>query len=412
MHSVNGSRILDGIRVLELGRIVAAPTAGQILADLGADVVKVERPGAGDDGRRYGPVFARDEKTGKPGDSAYYLACNRNKRSITVDLSKPEGQQLIRSLVKHSDVVIENYKVGDLAAFGLDYESLKALKAGLIYCSLTGYGQTGPYADRPGLDTIFQAQSGLMSVTGLPDGVPGAGPMQVGIVAIDVITGYNAAMAVLAALLHRERTGVGQSLDIALFDSAVALMSHAAQQYLVSGESPKRHPTMGVPMGPAEVFQCADGPALILGTRDAAFEGLCRVLGVPELSQDPRFRTSGERFRRKEELRDILAPLVKRWRRQELLDALGRANVSAGPVNDMADVFADPQVRARGMAQPLADERYPDLKVVGSPLRFGKTPVRYERAPPALGENTDAVLAEILGLGGDEISALRSRNVI
>jgi len=409
---VTQAQILQGIRVLDLSRIVAAPMATQILGDMGAEVIKVERPGLGDDARRYGPVFAVDQESGAPGDSAFFLACNRNKQSITIDISKPDGQELVRQLVTRCDVLVENYKVGDLAGYGLDYESLKAINPGLIYCSVTGYGQTGPYAPRPGLDIIFQAQSGLMSVTGKPDGEAGAGPQQVGLVAIDLLTGHNAAIAILAALLHRERTGEGQAIDLALFDSAVAFMSHAAQQFLLSGIAPQRHQTMGVPLGPAEVLECADGPVHILGSRDASFAAICRVLGRIDLIDDARFKTGADRFRNRLVLRETLATLVRPWKRQALLDALGAAGATAGAVNSVADVFDDPQVKARGMALSVPSSRYGDLPVVGSPFRFSATPVRYERAPPQLGEHTSSILSDMLGLGESQIDALRRQGVI
>ena len=404
----DGKKILQGMRVLDLTRMVAAPLATQILGDLGADIIKIERPGAGDDIRRYGPVYADDVITGKPGDSSYYIAFNRNKRSVTVDFTKPAGRDILKRIAAISDVLVENYKVGDLAEHGLDYASLKKINPGLIYCSVTGYGQTGPYAPRPGLDAVFQAQSGFAHVIGYPDASGVAVPQVTGIVAVDLLTGQNAAIAVLGALLHRERTGEGQAIDIALLDSAIAYTSYGAQQYLVSG----REPVMRAPVGPLEIVECSDGPVLLLGTRDPPFIEMSRILGRPELAQDPRFDTAAKRHENKVALRAILMELARPWKRQELLDQLGAAGVMAGALNSVSQVFSDPQVVARGMAQPLPDRRYPGLKVVASPLRFSETPPVYERPAPGLGEHTGEVLRELLDYDDAGIAELRKQGVI
>ena len=401
-------RVLGGMRVLDMTRMVAAPVASQILGDLGADIIKVERPGAGDDIRRYGPVYATDATTGKPGDSSYYTAFNRNKRSVTIDVQKPEGRDLLRRIALQSDVLIENYKVGDLARHGLDYASLKKDNPGLIYCSVTGYGQTGPYAPRPGLDAVFQVQSGFSQIVSFPDENGVAKPQVTGVVAVDILTGSNATIAILAALLHRERTGEGQSIDIALLDSAIAFTSYGAQQYLVSG----KEPVMRAPVGPLEIVDCADGAVLLLGTKDPHFVQMARILGRPELSSDPRFDTAARRHIHRKELRAILVELVKPWKRKALMDELGAAGVMAGSLNTVSQVFDDPQVQARGMAQPLPSPRYPDQKVVASPMRFSATPVRYELPPPGLGEHTDEVLHEVLGLDAAALKALRDKGVL
>jgi crotonobetainyl-CoA:carnitine CoA-transferase CaiB-like acyl-CoA transferase len=400
--------VLDGVRVLDLSRVVAAPLASQLLGDLGADVIKVERPGVGDDSRAYGPVFAPDRTTGARGASAYYLAFNRNKRGITVDFATPEGAEIVRQLARRCDVVVENYKVGDLARHGLDYATLAQESPGIVYCSVTGYGQDGPYAARGGFDAVFQAQSGFMHAVGIPDGEGASTPHRAPIAAVDLVTGTNAALAIVAALLHRERTGRGQSIDIALLDCAVAFTSYAAQQHLVSGEAP----VLGVALGPQEVLECADGPILLLGTRDPQFVRICAVLECPGLAEDARFRTGAQRHAHRSALRGILVPLVRPWQRQALLERLGDAGVIAGAVHSIPEVFADAQVRARGMAVAMPTARDPDLRLVGSPLRLADTPGTVRRAPPGLGEHTDDILRELLGYDHGRIQALRASNVI
>lgn len=399
---------LDGIRVLDLSRVVAAPLASQLLGDMGADVIKVERPGVGDDSRRYGPVFAPDHTTGESGDSAYYLAFNRNKRGITVDFSRPEGAEIVRQLALQADVLIENYKVGDLARHGLDYASLSREAPGLVYCSVTGYGQHGPYAARGGFDAVFQAQSGFMHAVGSPDGAGGSVPHRAPIAAVDLVTGSQAALAIVAALLHRERTGRGQFIDIALLDCALAFSSYAAQQHLITGQSP----VLGVALGPQEVLECADGPVLLLGTRDPQFSRICAVLGCAHLAEDARFRTGELRHANRAALREILVSLAKPWKRKVLLDRLGGAGVIAGAVNTIAEAFADAHVQARGMAVAVPTARFPDLKLVGSPLNLSETPPAIRRAPPGLGEHTEEVLRELLGYDGSRIQALRELEIV
>lgn len=402
-----GRAALDGMRVLDLSRVVAGPLASQLLGDLGADVIKVERPGASDDSRHYGPVFAPGPGTGERGDSAYYLAFNRNKRGITVDFAQPEGAEIVRQLARQADVLIENYKVGDLARHGLDYASLREASPGLVYCSITGYGQHGPYAARAGFDAVFQAQSGFMHAVGILDGEGGSVPHRAPIAAVDLITGNNAALAIVTALLHRARTGRGQYIDIALLDCAVAFTSYAAQQHLISGGSP----VLGVALGPQEVLDCADGAILLLGTRDPQFARICAVLGCPELAQDARFASGAQRHANRAALREILVPLVGRCQRKALLDQLGDAGVIAGAVHTIPEVFADEQVRARGMAVAV-DARIPDLHLVASPLRLSETPGAIRRAPPGVGEHTDEVLRDLLGYDEHRIQALRAAQVI
>jgi crotonobetainyl-CoA:carnitine CoA-transferase CaiB-like acyl-CoA transferase len=403
---------LDGIRVLDLGRQVSAPVVGQYLGDLGADVIKVERAGSGDPPRDYPRVRAKDAPPGSKGQSQIFIAYNRNKRSITVDLTKPEGQDIVRRLAARSDILIENYKVGDLARHGLDYQSMAAVNPRLVYCSITGYGQTGPNASRPGLDPLFQAQCGLMSVTGAPDPETGFGQTRVGISIIDLVTGYHAVMAILAAIVERNASGKGQHLDIGMLDSAMAMMGDVAQNYLLTRESPVADETMGVKIAPAGVFNCADGAIFLAGGRQHHFEALCKVLGCEELREDPRFGTALTRYENRDALRALLLARMKAWNAQALEDALGAAQVPAGVINNVARAFADPQVRHRGIAVPTPHPETPDLHTVASALRFSRTPAAYRLAPPLLGEHTRQILAHELGMDAAAIDALQASGAI
>ena len=376
---------LAGIRVLDLGRVVAAPYAAQLLGDLGADVIKVERPKVGDDVRAYGTM-------------GHYLSWNRNKRSITIDLSCPAGQAVVRKLATRSDVLIENYVPGTMERFGLDYESLRPLNPGLIYCSVSGYGQSGPFATRGGMDHIFQARGGLISVLAEQS-------IQSGVVIVDNVAGRDAATAILAALFERTRSGVGQHIDIALIDSAMALLSHAGQEYLLSGTSPGADATKQAKVGWVGFLDCTDGQVFVLASRNPWFEGLCRMLGLPDAPTDPRFASPRSRFENREALEQLLFPAAKHRRKAELAEALAGAGVLAGAVNDVGEAFADPAVRARGAAVPLPTEDLPDLHVVKSPLGLSRTPPTYRLPPPGLGAHTRAVLKEI-GLDDAEIEDL------
>jgi crotonobetainyl-CoA:carnitine CoA-transferase CaiB-like acyl-CoA transferase len=405
-------RSLAGIRVLDLGRVLAAPSAAQILGDLGAEVIKIERPGRGDDARMIGPPFLKD-RDGKDSEAPMLLCANRNKRSVTLNLAHAEGQEILRGLTAKSDVLIENYKVGDLARYGLDYESLRKVNPRLVYCSITGYGQTGPYSHRPGYDAIFQAMGGLMSVTGNPDDEPGGGPVKVGPSIADVITGLFASNAVTAALHWRDAGGgTGQYIDMALLDSVVASLSHYMQTYFVSGVIPVRRGTEGNGGMPGKMFDCADGQIMIVAGNDEQYQRLCRVLRAPELGSDPRFVKNPGRIEHRKLLCGLINEVTRRFPKAELLDALDKANVPAGSVNDFAQVMADPQVIARGLEvkvpHPLADL----VSLVRSPMRLSETPVEDYAAPPLLGQHTEEVLGGLLGLGAKDFEGLRARGVI
>ena len=402
----NPDGALSGIRVLDLGRIVAAPYAAQVLGDLGADVIKVERPKGGDDVRQYAAAPAAN------GLSGHFAAWNRNKRSITVDLSKPEGQEIVRKLAEKADVLIENYIPGTLQRYGLDYETLNAINPKLIYCSISGYGHSGPFAMRGGMDAVFQARGGLMSVIGVPAGKPGAGPVITGIVVTDCVTGRDAASAILAALFERTRSGLGQHIDLALLDSTVALFSHAAQDYLLSGISPTTDQGVMTKMAWAGFVDCQDGKVFILATRNPFFEGLCKVLGVPEMAKDARFANPGLRYDHFDEVEALIMPLALKWKKFDLVEALAAEEVPAGPVNNAEAVFDDPQVKARGLAVSLPSERKPDLRVIRSPLSLSRTPPTYRRPPPELGAHTQEVLEQELGLSASDIEKLKSAGAI
>lgn len=406
---------LSRIRVLDLSRILAAPFAAQMLGDLGAEVIKVERPGAGDDSRSFGPPFLQDAEGHDSRESSFYLSVNRNKKSITVDMSRVEGQELLRELARQSDVLLENFKVGDLRRYGLDYQSLKAINPRLVYCSLTGFGQTGPYRARPGYDTIFQAMSGLMSVTGNPPDAPGGGPMKTGPSLADVMTGQVAVSAILAALYHRDMNGgTGQHVDVALLDAMVAANSHYTSQYLVSGQVPVRRGTEGNGGMPSRLFACADGDIVVVAGNDAQYARLCQALERAELASDARFATNVARVTNRRALAEVFEPLFAQWKVAEILAALEEVGVPAGPVYDMKQVFEDPQVRARGLAveidHPVAATG--KTRVAAHPVKYSETPVNTYRAPPRLGEHTDEVLRSVLGLDDTTLGVLRKQKVI
>lgn len=406
---------LSNIRVLDMSRILAGPWAAQMLADLGAEVIKVERPGKGDDSRQFGPPFLKDAEGRNTRESSFYISTNRNKKSITCDIAKPEGQALIRSLVGQCDVLLENYKVGDLKRYGLDYESLREINPRLVYCSLTGFGQTGPYSPRPGYDSIFQAMGGLMSITGLPDDVPGGGPMKTGPSLADILAGQYAAYAIQAALYARDVNGApGQHIDVALLDALIASTSHYASQYLVSGDVPVRRGTEGNGGMPSRMFQCADGGIMIVAGNNEQYARFCAVLGHPELATDERFAEIALRVVNRRVLGEVFEPLVATWKLHDLLGALDAAGVPAGPINDMQQVFADPHVQARGMCvesdHPLSADG--KVKLVANPVKFSATPITDYKAPPVQGEHTDGVLEELLGMDKASVQALRERGIV
>ncbi|HEX4241556.1 MAG TPA: CaiB/BaiF CoA-transferase family protein [Steroidobacteraceae bacterium] len=406
------SGALSHLTVLDLSRVLAGPWCGQILADLGADVIKVERPGAGDDTRGWGPPFLRDPEGRESADAAYYLCANRNKRSLTVDFTTPEGQSIIKSLARQSDVVLENFKVGGLAAYGLDYESLRADHPELVYCSITGFGQTGPYAPRAGYDLLVQAMGGMMSVTGRGDDEPGGGPQRAGVAVTDLFTGFYATIGILAALAHRDRTQVGQHIDIGLLDVQVACLANQAMNYLVSGTPPRRHGNAHPNLVPYQDFPTSDGYVLVAVGNDGQFARFCAVLRLPELVADPRFATNRDRVTNRAELIPMLCAVTVTNTTGHWAAALERVGVPAGPINSLDAVFADPQVRARHMRIELPHPVAGSVPLVASPLNLSETPVAYRRAPPTLGADSAAILRERLEMSDAAIAALKAKGII
>ena len=405
------ANILQGIRILDLTRIIAGPLCTQTLADMGATVYKIEKPGEGDDTRRMGACLV-DPLNGKStSDSALFLAYNRGKHSITIDIASHDGAALVRQMAMQCDVVVENYKVGTLQRYGLDYESLKTIKPDLIYCSVTGFGQTGPMAQLPAYDFILQGMAGMMSTCGLPDGEPGGGPMRTAIPIADVTTGQNAAIAILGALFHHQRSGEGQFIDAAMLDSAVALNGHLAVGYLMTGHSPTRVGNTNPIASPTEVLECADGRIVISVGNDRQFQSCCEALGVPELSSDEAFATNVRRVAHRDALKQLLGERVAPLHRAAALAQLSAAGVPCGPINDMEQTFAEPQARHRQLSIHLPHSSGASAPLVRSPLQFSKTPVEH-RAPPQLGEHTERVLSELLGLEADRIAALKAQGVI
>ena len=408
---------LEGIRVLDLSRVLAGPWCTQTLADLGADVIKIERPGAGDDTRNWGPPFLPTADGRESHESAYYLGANRNKRSVTCDIAQPEGQALVRELAEHCDVFIENFKVGDMARYGLDYASLKAINPRLVYCSLTGFGQSGPYAPRAGYDYIIQGMGGLMSVTGERDDLNG-GPQKVGVAVADLFTGMYATVGILAALRHAERTGEGQHLDMALLDTQVAMLANLGANYLVSDQAPGRMGNAHQNIVPYQVFEVApraDGGKdfIILAVgNDGQYAKFCEVAGRPDLASEPRFVKNADRVRHRAELVPVLETVMKTRAKADWLSALEAAKVPCGAINSLDEVFSDPQVQARGMVTHWQHPLRADLPLVSSPIKLEKTPVRTDRPPPMLGQHTDEVLGELLGVDAARLATLRDRQVI
>jgi glutaryl-CoA transferase len=400
--------------VLDLSRILAGPWAGQLLADMGAEVIKIERPGTGDDTRAFGPPFVRGaEGTECAGaDAVYFLCANRNKKSVTLDISTPEGQRIVRELASSSDIVLENFKAGGLAAYGLDYPSLRVVNPRLIYCSITGFGQTGPYAARAGYDFLIQGMGGLMSITGRGADEPGAGPQKVGVAVTDILTGLYATVGILAALRHRERTGVGQHIDVSLLDVQVACLANQALNYLNSGQVPERLGNAHPNIVPYQDFPTSDGHMIIAVGNDAQFARLCVVAGLPELAVDPRFVSNQRRVENRAALIERLCAATRlRPTAQWILD-LERVGVPCGPINTIDGVFADPQVQARGMKLDLPHPVAGQVSLVANPLKLSETPVTYRSAPPVLGADTRDVLSRNLGLSAEEVEALSARKII
>ena len=403
---------LSHIRVLDLSRVLAGPWAGQNLADLGAEVIKVERPKLGDDSRTYGPPWVKDRDGKDTRDSAYFTCANRGKKSVTVNLASEQGQALVRALAAKCDVLLENYKFGDLARYGLGYEDLKKVNPRLIYCSVTGFGQTGPYRERPGFDFMIQGMGGMMSVTGEPDGAPGGGPQRAGVPVADIITGMYASIAVCAALAHRAETGVGQHLDLALLDSQIALLAYQNTNYFATGVPPKRIGNLHPNIVPYQPFRTKDGEVIVACGNDNLYRKLCEAAGCGGLATDPRFATNGKRVENRAELTRLLQEVFSKRTTKEWVDVLEAAGVPNGPINNVAQVFEEPQVNARAIRRELDHPVAGKLPTVASPMRFSATPVEYRLAPPVLGQHTDEVLKGLLGKSDSDIASLRAEGIV
>jgi crotonobetainyl-CoA:carnitine CoA-transferase CaiB-like acyl-CoA transferase len=391
---------------------MAGPWCTQIFADLGAEVIKVERPGAGDDTRHWGPPWFTDKEGAETRESSYYLSANRGKHSITIDIGDPEGRELVRELAAKSDILVENFKTGDLAGKGLGYDTLRKDNPGLIYCAITGFGQTGPMSQDPGYDYLIQAQGGLMSITGVPDGQPGAGPQRVGLATADLTTGMNAAVAILSALHHRHLTGEGQFIDMALLDVQVSWLANQAQNYFCSGQPPGRTGEYHPNLAPYQPFPTSDGELIIAVGNDSQFQRLCEALGLPELATDSRYATNPARVTNRVEMVDYLKTATRNKSSREWMDLLREIKVPCGPIQSIDEVFTDPQVVARNMVVEVEHPEMGPVKTVANPIKFSATPTHYPKAPPRLGEDTEKVLREILGVRGDEIDELRRRGIL
>ncbi len=402
---------LSHLRVLDLSRVLAGPWAGQILADLGAEVIKIERPKVGDDTRHWGPPFLQNAAGENTSEAAYYLSANRNKQSVTVDFTQAEGQRIVRELAAKSDILIENFKVGGLSAYGLDYAALQAINPKLIYCSITGFGQDGPYAKRAGYDFMIQGLGGLMSLTGRAEGEEGAGPVKVGVALTDILTGLYSTAAILAALASREQTGAGQHIDMALLDVQVACLANQAMNYLTTGISPRRLGNAHPNIVPYQDFPTADGDFILTVGNDGQFRKFCEVAGLA-LADDPRFATNSARVANRGELIPLLRQATVFKTTAEWISALEQAGVPCGPINDLAQVFADPQVQARGLRFELPHPLAGSVPQVASPIRLSATPIQHRNAPPLLGEHTEQVLQQWLGLSAEQIVGLREAGVL
>ena len=401
---------LTGLRVFDLTRILAGPSCTQLLGDLGAEVIKIERPGQGDDTRKWGPPFVQNAEGEDSSESAYYLSANRNKRSLSIDISKPEGQKLARELIGFCDILVENYKVGNLARYGLSYDDLKGANPGLIYCSITGFGQTGPYAKRAGYDYLAQGMGGIMSLTGEPEGEP----VKVGVGIADLMCGMYAVSAILAALHYRGMTGIGQHIDLGLLDTQVAWLTYEGLNYLTSGQVPKRQGSEHPNIVPYKVMPCADGYFILAVGNDGQFARFCQFAGCPELAEDERFKTNANRVRNRAALYEILPEITRQMTQKHWVDGLADLAVPAGPVNTVDQVFGDPQVLARDMkiSMPYRGARNGKVDLIGNPIKFSETPVEYRFAPPRAGQDSDAILEELLDIGPEERARLRGKGVI
>ena len=403
---------LSHIRVLDLSRVLAGPWCAQNLADLGADVIKVERPGAGDDTRHWGPPFAKDANGKETEESAYFICINRNKRSITIDIAKPEGQDIIRKLAAESDVVIENYKVGDLAKYGLDYESLKKVKPDLVYCSITGFGQTGPYANRPGYDFIIQGMGGFMSITGEADDFEGASPQKSGVAIADIFTGMYASSAILAAIIHRDRTGEGQYIDMSLLDTQIAVMANMSSAYLTSGEVPKRWGNASQIIVPYQTFPTSDGWMIVAAGNDGQFRQFVTAGGETHLADNPLYLTNPLRVQHRKQLVPLLEIMTRKKSKGQWIALLENAKVPCGPINDLKEVFENEQVISRNVQLNMPHPTVGNMKLVASPMKLSKTPTEVRMAPPTLGQHTEEILHERLKLNDQVIHELRAKGII
>lgn len=404
-------KALKHLRVLDMSRVLAGPFLAQNLADFGADVIKVERPHHGDETRTF-PPYLKDADGKDTPDSAYFMTINRGKRSITIDISKPRGQELIKELAAQSDVLVENYKVGDLKRYGLDYESIRKVNPKIVYCSITGFGQTGPYRNRPGYDYVFQAMSGLMSITGGPDELPGGGPAKVGVAICDVITGIYSSFAVMTALADRDRSGEGQYIDMSLLDTTIAAISHINMNYLVGGIVPKRMGTGHPSIVPYQMFQAKDGPLAVAVGNDGQFAKLCNLLGVPELIKDERFLTNPLRVKHRNDLVPQLSAAFLRENLDTWVDKLTKAGVPCGPLHDIPQVFKDPHIKERGVQVSIDHPRGESVSILANPARLSATPPSYDRVAPLLGEHTREILHDVLGYSEESIKQLEAEGVI
>lgn len=406
LNSAQGA--LQGIRVIDLSRILAGPWATQVLADLGAEVIKIEAPEGGDGTRAWGPPFI----DGAGSDAAYFTACNRNKRSVCIDFSKPEGAKLVTELVKTADVLVQNFKVGGLDKYALDANTLCKINPKLIYCSITGFGSTGPYSTRPGYDFLIQAMGGLMSITGAPDEQPGAQPMKTGVAICDLFTGLYAANAIQAALIHRAQSGVGQHIDCSLLDSQIAMLANQGSNWLMGKQVPGRLGNEHPNIVPYKAFAVADGHFILAVGNDGQFQRFCEVIGCIDISRDERFTTNPVRVSNRKALDEIIEPILAKWQRDDLLQALEAANVPAGPIRNIDEVLEDPHVDARNLKVSQTRSDGVSIDTVGFPVQLSKTPANYRYAPPELGEGTDAVLEQTLGLSDEALKKFRHNGVI
>ncbi len=403
---------LEGLTVLDLSRVLAGPWCSQIFADMGAEVIKVERPGSGDDTRHWGPPWLKDREGKETTQSSYYLSANRGKKSVTIDIGRPAGRDIIREMATKCDIIVENFKTGGLAAKGLGYEDLTAINPGLIYCSITGFGHTGPMADEPGYDYLIQAQGGLMSITGVPDGMPGAGPQRVGLAVSDLTSGMNAAIAILAAIYHREKTGEGQHIDIALLDVQVSWLANQALNYFCSDNVPTRTGEYHPNLAPYQPFPTSDGKIIIAVGNDRQFTRLCEAVGCPDMVRDERYATNPQRVANRETLVEGLTIRTRMYTDQELLSRLRAVQVPCGIIQTIDQVFQDPQVLSRGMKLDLEHPEIGVVPGVANPTKYSNTPLKYEKAPPFLGEDTDLVLRDFLQKSDEEIDTLKKDGIL